>query len=70
MRTSTDGGLTWGPARAPSGGATGLGGQPVVQPSGTVVVPYESIAGSDAIRSFSSTNGGASWGATLPVTAR
>lgn len=67
MRTSTDGGLTWGPARAPSGGATGLGGQPVVQPSGTVVVPYESFAGSEAIRSFSSTNGGASWGATTLV---
>jgi hypothetical protein len=67
MRTSTDGGLTWGPARAPSGGATGLGGQPVVQPGGTVVVPYESFAGSQAIRSFSSTNGGTSWGATVLV---
>jgi len=67
MRTSTDGGLTWGPARAPSGGAIGLGGQPVVQPSGTVVVPYESFAGSLAVRSFSSTNGGSSWGATVLV---
>src|SRR5215471_6029420 len=67
MKTSTDGGLTWGPARAPSGGATGLGGQPVVQPSGTVVVPFESFAGSAEIRSFSSTNGGASWGATVLV---
>ncbi|HET7243347.1 MAG TPA: sialidase family protein [Streptosporangiaceae bacterium] len=67
MQTSTDGGLTWGPARAPGGGATGLGGQPVVQPSGTVVVPYESIAGGEAIRSFASTNGGASWGATVVV---
>jgi len=67
MRTSTDGGLTWGPARAPSGGATGLGGQPVVQPSGTVVVPYESFAGSEAIRSFRSTNGGGSWSATVVV---
>jgi hypothetical protein len=67
MRTSTDGGLTWGPARAPSGGASGLGGQPVVQPNGTVVVPYRSIAGSDAIGSFSSTNGGTSWGAPVLV---
>ena len=65
MQTSTDGGLTWGPARAPSGGATGLGGQPVVQPNGTVVVPYESLNGS--IRSFASTDGGASWGATVLV---
>jgi hypothetical protein len=67
MRTSADGGLTWSPARAPSGGAIGLGGQPVVRPSGTVVVPYESIAGGAEIRSFSSTNGGASWGATVVV---
>jgi BNR repeat protein len=67
MRTSADGGLTWGPARAPTGGAAGLGGQPVVKPDGTVVVPYESIAGSVSIRSFASTNGGASWGATALV---
>lgn len=67
MRTSTDGGASWGPARAPSGGAIGLGGQPVVRPDGTVVVPYESFAGTDAIRSFSSTNGGATWGATMLV---
>jgi hypothetical protein len=67
MRASTDGGATWGPARAPGGGAIGLGGQPVVQPSGTVVVPYESFAGSTAIRSFTSTNGGTSWGATVLV---
>ncbi|MFD2415528.1 sialidase family protein [Amycolatopsis pigmentata] len=59
MQTSTDGGLTWGAARAPSGTHTGLGGQPVVRPDGTVVVPYESS--SDQIRSFTSTNGGASW---------
>ena len=67
MKTSTDGGLTWGPARTPSGGAAGLGGQPVVQPGGTVVVPYESISGSGAIGSFSSTNGGASWSAPVVV---
>jgi hypothetical protein len=67
MKTSTDGGLTWGPARAPGGGAVGLGGQPVVQPSGTVVVPYESFSGSLAVRAFSSTNGGSSWGATVLV---
>ncbi|WP_285489139.1 sialidase family protein [Amycolatopsis taiwanensis] len=59
MQTSTDGGLTWGPARAPSGTHTGLGGQPVVRPDGTVVVPYESL--NNQIRSFTSTNGGASW---------
>ena len=65
MKTSTDGGLTWGPARAPSGTHTGLGGQPVVQPNGTVVVPYLSL--NDQIRSFRSTNGGSSWTSTAQV---
>jgi hypothetical protein len=67
MRTSTDGGATWGPAVGPKGGARGLGGQPVVLPHGNVVVPYESFAGVQAIRSFLSTNGGASWGPTALV---
>jgi hypothetical protein len=62
MSTSTDGGLTWGPVRFP--GSSGLGGQPVVQPNGTVVVPYEGGAG---IRSFRSTDGGASWQPSVPV---
>ena len=35
MSTSTDGGLTWAPKIAPPG--TPSGGQPVVQPNGTVV---------------------------------
>src|SRR5204863_2604063 len=39
MSTSTDGGLTWGPPKTTANKATGLGGQPVVQPNGTVVVP-------------------------------
>ncbi|RSD09175.1 sialidase family protein [Amycolatopsis eburnea] len=65
MRTSSDGGLTWGPARAPAGAHTGLGGQPVVQPNGTVVVPYLSL--NDQIRSFRSTNGGGSWSSTTAV---
>jgi hypothetical protein len=64
MRTSTDGGVTWGPARAPAGGSQGLGGQPVVLPNGDVVVPYESPT---SIRSFRSTDGGASWSASTLV---
>ncbi|GAB3155355.1 sialidase family protein [Amycolatopsis stemonae] len=67
MKTSSDGGLTWGPARAPAGTHTGLGGQPVVQPNGTVVVPYLSL--NDQIRSFRSTTGGASWTSTVQVAA-
>jgi hypothetical protein len=65
MRTSTDGGATWGAALAPGGSHTGLGGQPVVLPNGDVVVPYESLAGT--IRSFRTTNGGASWRSTVLV---
>ena len=58
MSTSTDGGLTWGPATPTGGLETGLGGQPVVQPNGTVVVPYTS---GNEIRVFHSTDGGANW---------
>jgi hypothetical protein len=42
MSTSTDGGSTWGPALNTGNNATGLGGQPVVQPNGTVIVPAAS----------------------------
>ncbi len=65
MKTSSDGGLTWGPARATGDGATGLGGQPVVRPNGTVLVPYLSL--NDQIRSFRSIDGGASWRSTVLV---
>jgi hypothetical protein len=65
MRTSTDGGATWGSALAPGGRHTGLGGQPVVLPNGDVVVPYESLNGQ--IRSFNTANGGSSWNSTVLV---
>ena len=58
MTTSTDGGLTWSAPQSPST-PSGLGGQPVVLPNGTVVVPY--TANYSSIQSFRSTNGGASW---------
>ena len=67
MSTSADGGLTWGPAQAPADNATGLGGQPLVQFNGTVVVPYRSLNGQ--IRSFSSADGGTSWAASVLVSA-
>jgi hypothetical protein len=59
MSTSTDGGLTWSQPVSPQGNPHGLGGQPVVQPDGTVIVPFETITGKEA--AFSSTDGGASW---------
>jgi hypothetical protein len=58
MSVSSDGGLTWGPGLASADHAGGLGGEPVVQPNGTVIVPFEG----GGIDVFSSTNGGQSWG--------
>jgi len=66
MSTSSDGGLSWGVARNTADNATGLGGQPVVRPWGGVVVPIDN-ANETAVRSFKSTNGGASWSATTTV---
>ena len=66
MSTSSDGGLTWGAAKNTSGNATGIGGQPVIQPSGTVVVPMAS-ATETSIRAFRSTNGGSTWGAPVTI---
>ena len=66
MQTSSDGGLTWGPARNTGDNATGIGGQPVVRPNGTVLVPMNS-ANQSQVRSFRSVDGGASWRATVLV---
>jgi hypothetical protein len=62
MSTSTDGGLTWGAATPTTGLAQGIGGQPLVQPNGTVVVPILT----SAMSAFVSSDGGASW--SVPVT--
>jgi len=61
MNTSTDGGITWQGAKSTANKATGLGGQPLVQPNGTVVVPMDNVIGT-AILVFTSTDGGGSWG--------
>jgi hypothetical protein len=66
MQTSSNGGQTWGPARNTGDNATGLGGQPVVRPNGTVLVPMDN-ANQSQIRSFRSIDGGASWRATVLV---
>jgi hypothetical protein len=59
MSTSTDGGQTWGPAMRTAGSDFGIGGVPVVQPKGKVVVPILGFNGS--VIAFSSINGGKSW---------
>lgn len=60
MSTSHDGGVTWSAPLSPSTWLAGIGGQPVVQPTGTVVVPIDGIE-YDNIAAFQSTDGGASW---------
>jgi hypothetical protein len=59
MSTSTDGGQTWSVPIPTAGRDKGLGGQPVVQPNGRVVVPFEALNGK--IQAFVSDNGGGSW---------
>src|SRR6266446_5651947 len=65
MSTSTDGGQTWGAAQSTANNAHGIGGQPLVQPNGTVIVPINGFAGVNFLMvSFTSTDGGASWSKT------
>ncbi|HEX6470722.1 MAG TPA: sialidase family protein [Streptosporangiaceae bacterium] len=62
MAVSTNGGTSW---TVRSTSVTGLGGQPVVRPNGTVLVPY--LSNNDQIRSFRSIDGGATWRASVLV---
>jgi hypothetical protein len=45
MSTSTDGGRTWGAAQATQNNDHGIGGQPLVQPGGNVIVPIVGFTG-------------------------
>jgi len=63
MSTSSDGGLTWGVATPTANLVQGIGGQPLVQPNGTVVVPVET----NVMSAFSSTDGGVSWTASVTI---
>ncbi len=63
MSTSTDGGQSWSPAIGTVNHASGIGGQPLVQPSGTVVVPFEG----NYMSAFISTNGGTSWSVPIAI---
>lgn len=59
LSTSSDGGATWSVPISTPLHAHGLGGQPLVQPNGNVVVPFERIDGLAKISAFGSTDGGA-----------
>jgi len=64
MSTSSDGGQTWGPGLPSANHAGGLGGEPLVQPNGTVIVPFEVYSG---VAAFTSTTGGKTWGTSTTV---
>ena len=63
MSVSSDGGKTWSAGQPSKDHAGGLGGEPVVQPNGTVIVPFNG-GGVDA---FLSTNGGKTWSNTVSI---
>jgi len=63
MSVSSDGGKTWGPGQPSADHAGGLGGEPLVQPNGTVIVPFRG-GGIDAFRS---TDGGKTWSDTVVI---
>jgi hypothetical protein len=62
---SRDGGLTWTQATAPNVGV--IGGQPLVQPSGKVIIPIDD-ATMTALLSLTSANGGVSWSQVITIT--
>jgi hypothetical protein len=66
MSTSTDGGSTWGAAKTDPNHTCVIGGQPVVQPNGTVIVPIDDCL-ETSILSIRSTDGGNTW--STPVLA-
>lgn len=66
MSVSKDGGRTWSKPQTTADKALGLGGQPVVQPDGTVIVPYAGY-NTMSLHSFISQDGGRSWSKTALV---
>jgi hypothetical protein len=67
MSTSSDGGVTWSVPVPTAGNDKGLGGQPLVQPDGDVIVPFEALNGK--IAAFRSIDGGVSWSKAATVSA-
>ena len=64
MSTSTDGGATWSAPANTAANNTGIGGQPIVQPNGTVIVPISDFNFLN-ILAFRSTDGGVTWAAAV-----
>ncbi|HZQ25827.1 MAG TPA: sialidase family protein [Terriglobales bacterium] len=66
MATSRDGGQTWSAPVNTADHAAGVGGEPVIQPDGTLVVPIENADGT-ALVAFRSNDGGTSWSGTSTI---
>jgi hypothetical protein len=68
MSTSTNGGLTWSAPQPTADRAFGLGGQPLVQPNGTLIVPYWGFTATSVyIGSFTSNNGGQTYSSHVEI---
>jgi len=69
MSVSHDGGATWSAPNSPATNDFGIGGQPLIQPNGTVIVPIwlTTPGGQNLIGAYRSTNGGATWSAPVTV---
>ncbi len=64
-------GTTWGMPKTTADRASGLGGQPLVQPNGTVIVPiivFTSSSTIENIAAFQSNDGGESWSSNVLIT--
>ena len=66
MSVSTDGGQTWSTPAHPNPDTGGIGGQPLVQPNGNVIVPIDD-GGAASVIAFTSHDGGATWSQAVPV---
>lgn len=66
MSASNDGGKTWSAPKTTANRAHGIGGQPLAQPNGVVVVTMGNAI-DDHILAFRSTDGGATWSNTVVV---
>ena len=66
MSVSSDGGQTWSAPAHPSPDTGGIGGQPLVQPGGTVIVPIDD-GGAVGVIAFTSRDGGSTWSQAVAV---
>jgi len=63
---SKDGGVTWESPKTTANRAIGIGGVPVIQPGGQVIVPTSTVDFS-GVFAYRSSDGGDSWSSTTPI---